>query len=216
MDMSHTYASDIAFTPSVKTVQARKGSRHSYGRMEERGSWQTRITPDLASFIEAQTSIFLATANGEGQPYIQHRGGPPGFLKVLDDKTIGLADFAGNRQYITQGNLVDNPKAHLFLIDYAQRQRIKIWGEARIVEDNPELMAKLRPEGYKARPEQVILFTVSAWDANCPQHIPQRFEAADVAAALGERDERIAALEAEVARLQADIGRVAAGGEPSR
>jgi hypothetical protein len=171
MEMSHAYASDIAFTPSVKAVQTRKGSRHSYGRMEERGSWQTRITPDLASFIEAQTSIFFATANGEGQPYIQHRGGPPGFLKVLDDKTIGLADFAGNRQYITQGNLVDNPKAHLFLIDYAQRQRVKIWGDARIVEDNAELMAMLRPEGYKARPEQVILFTVSAWDANCPRHI---------------------------------------------
>jgi uncharacterized protein len=215
MEISHTYASDIAFTPSVKEVQTNKGSRRSYGRMEERGSWQTRITPDLASFIEAQTSIFLATANAEGQPYIQHRGGPPGFLKVLDDKTIGLADFAGNRQYITQGNLVDNPKAHLFLIDYVQRQRIKIWGEARVVEGDAGLMARLMPEGYKARPEQVILFTVSAWDANCPQHIPQRFEAADVVAALGKRDERIAALEAEVARLRADNSRAAAAGEPS-
>ena len=121
--------------------------------MEERGSWQTRITPDLARFIEAQTSIFLATANAEGQPYIQHRGGPPGFLKLLDDKTLGLAEFAGNRQYITQGILMDNPKAHLFLIDYTQRKRIKIWGEARIVEDNTELMARLTPEGYRARPE---------------------------------------------------------------
>ena len=170
--------------------------------MEERGSWQTRITPDLARFIEAQTSVFLATANAEGQPYIQHRGGPPGFLRVLDDKTIGFADFAGNRQYITHGNLADNPKAHLFLIDYAQRRRIKIWGEARVVEGDAELMARLMPEGYKARPEQVILFTVSAWDANCPQHIPQRFEAADVAAALAERDQRIEALEAEIARLR--------------
>jgi uncharacterized protein len=173
MDSVHTYASDIAFTASVKAIQTRKGSRRSYKHMEERGSWQTRITPDLAHFIEAQTSIFLATANAEGQPYIQHRGGPPGFLKVLDDKTLGLADFAGNRQYITQGNLMDNPKAHLFLIDYAQRQRIKIWGEARIVEDNAELMARLTPESYRARPEQLILFTVSAWDANCPQHIPR-------------------------------------------
>jgi hypothetical protein len=172
--------------------------------MEERGSWQTRITPDLASFIEAQTSIFLATANGEGQPYIQHRGGPAGFLKVLDDKTIGFADFIGNRQYITQGNLADNPKAHLFLIDFAHRQRIKIWGEARTIEGDAELMAKLMPEGYKARPDQVILFTVSAWDANCTQQIPQRFEAADVAAALAERNKRIAALEAEVARLRAN------------
>jgi uncharacterized protein len=148
MDSVHTYASDIAFTASVKAIQTRKASRRSYKHMEERGSWQTRITPDLARFIEAQTSIFLAAANAEGQPYIQHReGGPPGFLKVLDDKTLGLADFAGNRQYITQGNLMDNPKAHLFLIDYTQRQRIKIWGEARIVEDNTELMARLTPEG---------------------------------------------------------------------
>jgi predicted pyridoxine 5'-phosphate oxidase superfamily flavin-nucleotide-binding protein len=171
--------------------------------MEERGAWQTRITPDLAAFIEAQTSVFLATVNAGGQPYIQHRGGPPGFLRVLDDKTIGFADFTGNRQYITQGNLADNPKAHLFLIDYAHRQRVKIWGEARVVEGDSELMGQLMPDGYKARPEQVILFTVSAWNANCPQHIPQRFEAADVAAALLERDRRIEALEAEVSRLQA-------------
>ena len=199
-----TYSSDVAFTPSVKAIQSRKGSRPAYARMEERGSWQTRITPDLAAFIERQTSVFLATANSEAQPYIQHRGGPPGFLKVLDDRTIGFADFVGNKQYITQGNLADNPKAQLFLIDYAQRQRIKIWGEARVVDGDAELLARLMPDGYKARPDQAILFTVSAWDANCPQHIPQRFEAADVAAALAERDERIAALEAEVARLRAD------------
>jgi uncharacterized protein len=202
MDTAHIYSSDVAFTPTVKAVQTRKGSRRGYGRMEERGSWQTRITPDLASFIEAQTSIFLATANREGQPYIQHRGGPAGFLRVLDDETIGFADFAGNRQYITQGNLLDNPKAHLFLIDYAQRRRIKMWGEAHVVEGDAELTAKLMPEGYKALPEQVILFTVSAWDANCPQHIPQRFEAADVANALAERDRRIEALEADIARLR--------------
>src|ERR1700719_932754 len=134
-------------------------------------------------------------------------GGPAGFLRVLDDRTIGFADFAGNRQYITQGNLADNPKAHLFLIDYAHRKRVKIWGEARVVEGDGELTARLMPDGYKARPEQVILFTVSAWDANCPQHIPQRFEAADVAAALAERDRHIETLEAEIARL-----RVAAAG----
>lgn len=201
-DPVHCYASDVAFSPSVKAVQSRKGSRGAYQRMEERGSWQTRITPDLARFVAAQTSVFLATASADGQPYIQHRGGPPGFLQVLDDKTIGFADFVGNKQFITQGNLADNPKAHLFLIDYAQRQRIKIWGEARVVENDTELLAKLMPAGYKARPDQVILFTVSAWDANCPQHIPQRFEAADVAAALAARDARIAALEAEVARLR--------------
>jgi predicted pyridoxine 5'-phosphate oxidase superfamily flavin-nucleotide-binding protein len=196
------YASDIAFTPSVKAVQTRKGSRASYARMEEKGSWQTCITPDLAAFIEAQTSIFLATANLDGQPYIQHRGGPPGFLRVLDDKTIGFVDFAGNRQYITLGNLTDNPKAYLFLIDYVHRRRVKIWGDARVAKDDVDLTERLTQNDYKARPEQVILFTVAAWDANCPQHIPQRFEAADVAAALAARDERIRALEAEIERLR--------------
>ena len=200
--MSAAYSSDVAFTPTIKAIQARKGSRQNYARMEERGAWETRITEDLAQFIEAQTSVFLATVNAEGQPYIQHRGGPAGFLRVLDDKTIGFADFAGNRQYITQGNLADNPKAHLFLIDYAHRKRVKIWGEARVVEGDDALLARLMPQGYKARPEQVILFTVSAWNGNCPQHIPQRFEAADVAAALAERDRRIEALEAEVERLR--------------
>jgi uncharacterized protein len=195
------YSSDVAFTPSVKAVQARKGSRRSYGAMEERGSWESCITPDLVPFIEAQTSIFIATANATGQPYIQHRGGPPGFLRVLDEKTLGFVDFAGNRQYITQGNLADNPSAHLFLIDYAQRQRVKIWGQARIVEDDAALTARLMPNGYKARAEQVVLFTVSAWSANCSQHIPLRFEAADVAAALADRDKRIEALEAELKRL---------------
>ena len=196
------FSSDVAFTPTVKEIQARKGSRGGYARMEEHGSWPTRITPDLAGFIERQTSVFLATASRDGQPYIQHRGGPPGFLKVLDDRTIGFADFTGNRQYITLGNLSDNPKAHLFLIDYAHRRRVKLWGEARIAEDDPALVAALMPEGYAARPEQAILFTVSAWNANCPQHIPLRFEAADVAAVLAERDKRIEALEAELQRLR--------------
>ena len=203
MDATPTYASDVAFTPSVKALQTRKGSRRGYARMEERGSWETRITPDLAAFIAAQTSVFFATANADGQPYIQHRGGPAGFLHVLDEKTIGFVDFAGNKQYITQGNLADNPKAYLFLIDYAHRRRIKIWGEARVVEGDAALVARLMPQDYKARPEQVILFTVSAWDSNCPQHIPQRFDAADVAAALEERDKRIAALEAEIESLRA-------------
>jgi hypothetical protein len=197
-----SFSSDVAFTPSVKAVQARKGSRTAYARMEEKGAWQTCITAELAGFIEAQTSIFLATANTAGQPYIQHRGGPPRFLRVLDETTLGFADFSGNRQYITQGNLADNPKAHLFLIDYAHQQRVNIWGEARVVEGDDELTARLMPDGYNARAEQVILFTVSAWNANCPQHIPQRFEAADVAAALAERDRRIEMLEAELSRLR--------------
>jgi uncharacterized protein len=202
MDGGAVYVSDIAFTPTVKSIQDRKGSRSGYHRMEEKGGWRSAITPDVASFIEAQESVFLATANAEGQPYIQHRGGPLGFLRVLDERTIGFADFSGNRQYITLGNLADNPKAYLFLIDYARRQRVKIWGEAHVVEGDEALISKLMPEGYKARGEQAILFSVKAWDVNCPQHIPQRFDAADVAAALAERDRKIAALEAELARLR--------------
>jgi uncharacterized protein len=195
------YSSDVAFSPTVKAIQARKGSRDGYASMERRGGWSTTISPDLAAFIGEQVSVFLASANADGQPYIQHRGGPPGFLHVLDEKTIALADFSGNRQYITSGNLADNPKAHLFLIDYMHRRRVKLWGEAKVVDD-PDLLARLMPEDYKARGEQVLVFTVTAWDSNCHQHIPQRFEAADVAAALAHRDERIAELEAEVARLK--------------
>lgn len=196
------YSSDIAFTETVKAIQSRKGSRAAYARQELAGGWQTDISEDLKGFIEAQTSVFLATANAEGQPYIQHRGGPEGFLKVIDPHTIGFVDFAGNRQFITSGNLAENPKAYLFLIDYTHRRRVKIWGTARIVESDASLTADLMPAAYRARAEQVILFTVSAWDANCPQHIPQRFEAKDVAKALAERDTRIAALEAEVASLR--------------
>ena len=199
---THAYSSDVAFSPSIKAVQARKSSRQAYGRMEERGSWPTRITPDLAAFIEAQTSVFLATASAEGQPYIQHRGGPAGFLRVLDARTIGFVDFSGNRQFITQGNLSENPKAHIFLMDYAHRRRVKIWGEARMVDDDAALLKSLMPAGYKARPEQVVVFKVSAWDTNCPQHIPQKFDAADVAAALATRDARIGELEAELAMLK--------------
>ena len=198
----HT-ASDIAFTPAVKAIQARKGSRHAYARMEEGRGWERRITPDLKAEIEAQISVMLATANAAGQPYVQHRGGPPGFLQVLDEHTLAFADFAGNRQFITQGNLGENPQAFLFLIDYAARRRIKIWGRARVVEGDAELMARLMPSGYAARPEQVILFDVEAWDVNCPQHIPQRFEAADVQAALQARDERIAELEQQLITPQA-------------
>ena len=202
MNEKNRFPSDVAFTPAVKSIQARKGSRHAYSRMEEGAGWQTTITPELAEFIAAQTSVFMATANASGQPYIQHRGGPAGFLHVLDNKTIAFADFRGNRQFITSGNLAENPQVHLFLMDYAQRQRIKIWGTARVVEDDAALLAKLMPADYKARAEQVILFTVTAWDANCPQHIPQRFEAADVEHVLSDRDRRIAELENEIAALK--------------
>lgn len=202
MTQTLRYASDVAFTPTVKEIQARKGSRHAYAQMENGDGWGTTITPDLAAFIGEQRSVFLGSANAEGQPYIQHRGGPPGFLHVIDDKTIAFADFRGNRQFITQGNLAENPKVHLFLIDYAHRRRVKIWGEARVVENDAGLLAKLMPPDYQSRGEQVILLTVQAWDANCPQHIPQRFEAADVARLLEQRDRRIAELETELAALK--------------
>lgn len=197
------YSSDIAFTPTVKAIQTRKGSRRAYANQEQAGSWQTEITDDLKDFIEAQTSIFLATANAEGQPYIQHRGGPAGFLRVVDRRTLGFVDFAGNRQFISSGNLADNPKAYLFLIDYAHRRRIKIWGTARAVEGDADMTARLFPANYKAHAEQVMLFSVTAWDANCPQHIPQRFEAAEVAIAVAAKDDRIAALEAELNMIKA-------------
>jgi predicted pyridoxine 5'-phosphate oxidase superfamily flavin-nucleotide-binding protein len=198
---AQSYASDVAFSPSVKAIQTRKGSRTSYHKQEERG-WRTEITADLAEFIAAQTSFMLATASADGQPYIQHRGGPAGFLRVLDNKTLAFADFAGNRQYITQGNLAENAKAYIFVIDYLNRRRIKLWGTARVVENDPELLARLMPEGYQARGEQVIVFSVSVWDSNCPQHIPQKLDLADVVQVIAERDKRIAELEADVARLK--------------
>jgi predicted pyridoxine 5'-phosphate oxidase superfamily flavin-nucleotide-binding protein len=197
-----SYSSDVAFTPSVKDIQTRKGSRHSYARVEQRGGWMTTITPVLKEFIESQISIFMATANKECQPYMQHRGGPPGFLRVLDEKTLGFVDFSGNRQFISQGNLLDNDKAQLFLIDYGSRQRVKIWGTARVVENDAALVARLMPKDYNAKPEQTIVFHVDAWDANCPQHIPLRFEAPEVAKMLELRDARIRELEAELRSLK--------------
>jgi predicted pyridoxine 5'-phosphate oxidase superfamily flavin-nucleotide-binding protein len=198
-----TFSSDVAFTPAVKAIQARKGSRDAYAQVEQRGGWRTEIDAQLAGFLATRDSMFLATANADGQPYIQHRGGPKGFIRILDKNTLAFADYSGNKQYITQGNLSENPKAHIFLMDFTERRRVKIWGEARVVDDDPALLRSLTPQGYKARPEQVILFRISAWDTNCPQHIPQKFDAADVAAALASRDARIGELEAELAALKA-------------
>jgi len=199
------YPSDIAFTPAVKAIQFRKGSRHAYARMEQGAGWQSEITPELAAFVAEQTSIYLATASADGQPYIQHRGGPPGFLRVLDAHRLAFVDFAGNRQYISSGNLAENPKAHLFLMDYAHQQRIKIWGEAQVIEGDAALIEQLMPKDYKARAEQVIVFTVKAWDTNCPQHIPVRLDTGDVQRALDVRDDRIRVLEAEIARLRGHV-----------
>lgn len=200
-------SSDVAFTSAVKAVQERRGSRESYRRMEEKGGWETEVTRDLAAFLAERDSAYLATANAEGQPYVQHRGGPKGFIRVLDEKTLGFADYVGNRQYITTGNLTENDRSFLFLIDYAHRRRVKIWGRARVVADDPQLLARLLPDGYNARPEQAILFTIEAWDVNCPQHIPQKFDANDVAAAIDKLERRITELEAENARLRASLDR---------
>ena len=197
-----TSSSDVAFTPAVKSIQARKGSREAYAHVEQHGGWRTEIDDNLAGLLGQTNSFYLATASADGQPYIQHRGGPKGFIKLLDKTTPAFADFSGNRQYITQGNLSENPKSYIFVMDYAHRRRVKIWGEARVVDDDPALTASLMPHGYKARPEQAILFKIAAWDTNCPQHIPQKFDAADVAAALALRDARIAELEAELAALK--------------
>ena len=201
----HRYSSDVAFTPAVKAIQTRKGSRHGYEQVERSGGWRTEVDDDLAAFLAQVNSFYLATVNAEGQPYIQHRGGPKGFLKVLDKNTLAFADYSGNRQFISQGNLSENAKAHIFVMDYAHRRRVKIWGEARVVEDDPALTRSLMPQGYRARPEQVVLFKISAWDTNCPQHIPHKFDAADVAAALASRDARIAELETELAALKNEV-----------
>ncbi|MGY3448482.1 pyridoxamine 5'-phosphate oxidase family protein [Bradyrhizobium sp. USDA 4353] len=195
---------DVMFSTAARAIQARKGSRDSYAHVEETRGFRHEVDADLAGRLAEATSFYLATASADGQPYIQHRGGPKGFLKVLDSRTLAFADFSGNRQYITQGNLSENPRAYIFVMDYAHRRRVKIWGTARVVEDDDALTASLMPRGYKARPEQVILFTIEAWDTNCPQHIPQKFDAADVAEALAVRDTRIAELEAELARLKGE------------
>ncbi len=195
-------SSDVAFTPTVKAVQAKRGSRAHFAKMGEKGGWRTAITPDLAGFLAEARSLYLATASADGQPYMQHRGGPPGFVRVLDERTLGFADFKGNRQYITTGNLAENGKAFIFVMDYTQRRRVKIWGRARVVEGDAALLAKLWPEGYQARPEQVIMFEVEAWDTNCPQHIPHMFHAEDVAQTIQQFQARIRELEAEVAALK--------------
>jgi len=213
MQEDHRYPSDIAFTSAVKAIQARKGSRDNYARMEEGEGWSTTITPALAAFIAEQNSIYLGTANAAGQPYIQHRGGPPGFLRVVDEATLAFVDFKGNRQYISQGNLAENPQAFIFLMDYARRRRIKLWGTAWFVEGDAELVKSLMPEGYRAHPEQVFMFSLSAWDANCPQHIPKRVELAEMEAAIAAKDrsiveltERVGELTRRLRELGADCG----------
>jgi predicted pyridoxine 5'-phosphate oxidase superfamily flavin-nucleotide-binding protein len=192
------FPSDIAFTPAVKAVQARKGSRTRYERVE-RGGWQTRVTPDLEEFLAGLDMFYLGTATADGQPYIQYRGGAPGFLKVLDDRTLGFADFGGNRQYLTVGNLSENPKAFIFLMDYANSQRVKMWGTAQVVEDDPALLEKLSDTAYPGKVERAVVFTVEAWDVNCPQHIHKRFSQSQIAPVIEQLQARIADLESQLA-----------------
>jgi len=194
--------SDIAFTPSVKAIQERKGSRKQYARMEAGEGWSDTITQEFADFLSEVDSIYLATANVSGRPYIQHRGGPKGFLKVLDDRTLAFADFVGNRQYISLGNLAENNQAFLFLMDYATQTRIKVWGTAEVIEDDPDLLKQLTDSQYKGKPERVIRFHVEAWDANCRQHIPLKYSQEDVERIVQPLRDRLAVLEDENAILK--------------
>jgi uncharacterized protein len=196
------YPSDIAFTPAVKSIQTKKGSRAAYAKVEKRG-WRTLVTPDLVEFLAELDMFYLGTANAEGQPYIQYRGGSPGFLKVLDDRTLAFADFGGNRQYITLGNLSENPKAFIFLMDYANQRRVKLWGTARVVEDDENLLERLSDPEYPGEVERAIVFTVEAWDINCPQHIQPRYTERQVRPVIDRLQARIGELEEELAKLRA-------------
>jgi predicted pyridoxine 5'-phosphate oxidase superfamily flavin-nucleotide-binding protein len=194
--------SDIAFTSSVKAAQQQRGSREAYARMEQRGGWQNRVNADLADFIAQRDSFYLATASADGQPYIQHRGGPQGFLKVLDDQTLAFADFVGNAQYISTGNVDENNKAFIFLMDYPNRRRIKIWGTAEVVEDSPELLGRTTDPDYRGKPERVFVFHIEAWDVNCPQHIEPRWTEAELSPVISKLRARVEGLEAENAELR--------------
>jgi predicted pyridoxine 5'-phosphate oxidase superfamily flavin-nucleotide-binding protein len=195
------FPSDIAFTPAVKSIQTAKGSRSSYAKLEKGRGWHTEVTPDLLDFLAPLDMFYLGTANAEGQPYIQYRGGTPGFLKALDAKTLAFADFGGNRQYVTLGNLSENPKAFIFLMDYENSQRIKLWGHAKVVDNDPALLDLLRDPAYPAQVERAIVFTIEAWDINCPQHIHKRFSQRQIAPLIEQLQSRIADLEAQLAQL---------------
>lgn len=200
--MANQISSDVAFSAAVKQVQAARGSRAAYDKLERGGGFETEVTDDLRGFLATIDTAFLATASADGQPYVQHRGGGKGFVRAVDEHTLGFIDFAGNRQYVSTGNLSENDRVCLFLIDYARRRRVKVWGTAAIVPATPELIAMLGPLPDRARAEQAVVITVMAWDVNCPQHIPQKLDARDVALAIHELEQRIAVLEAENARLR--------------
>ena len=199
------FVSDIAFTPSVKTAQENRGSRSDYQKMAEKRDWQDAISDDLKIFICERDSFYLATSSKDGQPYIQHRGGPKGFLKVLDERTLAFADYSGNKQYISLGNLAENDRAYIFLMDYPNRRRIKIWGRAKVIEGDADLVSRLMPEDYKARPERVFIFTITAWEVNCPQHITPRYDEAIVRQITEKLTKRVTELEAENERLSQQL-----------
>ncbi|MCW5737294.1 MAG: pyridoxamine 5'-phosphate oxidase family protein [Enhydrobacter sp.] len=190
---------DVMFSPAVKAEQTRLGSR----AMFEGREWKTEITDDLRQFLGIVDTFFLATASADGRPYIQHRGGPPGFLKTIGTHTLAFADFAGNRQYITLGHLKENDRAHIFVLHFATQQRVKLWGRARVVENDLELMERLVDPTYKARPQRAIVFTLETWDINCPQHIVPRYSEVEIAPGMNRLVARIKELEEEVARLKA-------------
>ncbi len=174
------YTSDIAFTPAVKAFQEANNSRKIYERVEQFGGWQSKVTPDLQQFLSTTNSFYFGTSNSLGQPYIQHRGGPKGFLKAIDDKCLAFADFSGNKQYISIGNLSENDKVFIFLMNYRNQTRIKIWGTAKVIHNDPELITSLSDESYRAKPERAILFKIEAWDVNCRQHITQLYTKEDI------------------------------------
>ena len=194
--------SDIAFTPAVKAQQTRLGSRAAYARMDGKGGWAETVTEDLAQFIAERDSFYLATTSATGQPYVQHRGGPKGFLKVVNERTLAFADFGGNRQYITAGNLTENDRAFIFLMDYANRRRIKIWGRARVIEDDAPLLARLSNPLYRGKTERAIEFRIEAWDVNCRQHITRRFTEEEMDPEIQRLRGRITELEAQVSTLR--------------
>lgn len=204
--MTGHYA-QVAFTPLVREHQRANGSLRSYERMAQVPEVADRIGPDEAWFIGERDSFYLATVGETGWPYIQHRGGAPGFLKVLDAHTLGFADFRGNKQYISRGNLDHDDRVSLFLMDYAARSRMKIFGRARVVEaaEDPELLASLVVDGYRAQVERAVLIEVEAFDWNCRQHIPPLYPRAAVAEATQVLRDRIAELEGEIARLRSEM-----------
>ncbi len=201
-----TRPAQVMFTQAVRAEQQRLGSRDGFAEMERKGAFRQEISDDLKAFLAERNTAFLATASAAGQPYLQHRGGPKGFLRPLGVRRIGFADFAGNRQYVTIGNLSENPKAFLFLIDFASQTRVKLWGRLKVVEDQPGLIASLATEGYPARIERALLFDVEAWDINCKQHLPLLFDETIVKGVVDKLTHQIAALEAEVERLKAGKG----------